>query len=175
MSTLKKKYTNVIRKALIEKKLYKNVMQVPKLTKIVINRGLGESSSNSKAIEISLESLYAISGQKPITTKVREGQIIGCKVTLRSDRMYDFLTKFTSVCLPRIRDFRGLPVTGFDGRGNYTLGIKEELIFPEIAPEKMDKIRGFDISFVTTAETDFEAYELLKEFGMLFRSELKKK
>lgn len=184
MSTLKKRYTDVIRKKMIDEDRYKNVMQVPKLVKIIINRGLGEATANSKAVDLSLETLYAISGQKPVATKakksisnfkLRQGQIIGCKVTLRSDRMYDFLTKFINICLPRIRDFRGVPASGFDGRGNYTLGIKEDIIFPEASQEKMDRIRGFDISFVTSAKTDYEAFLLLKEFGMPFRTELKKK
>lgn len=184
MSTLKKRYTDVIRKKMIDEDRYQNVMQVPKLVKIIINRGLGEATANSKAVDLSLETLYAISGQKPVATKakksisnfkLRQGQVIGCKVTLRSDRMYDFLTKFVNICLPRIRDFRGVPASGFDGRGNYTLGIKEDIIFPEASQEKMDRIRGFDISFVTSAKTDYEAFLLLKEFGMPFRTELKKK
>lgn len=157
---------------------YVNVMQVPKLEKIVLNMGVGEATQDSKLLERSLEDLETISGQKPIITrakkaisnfKIREGNKIGCKVTLRRWRMYEFLDRLINIDIPRIRDFRGLTDRSFDGRGNYTMGVKEQIIFPEIDYDKIDRIRGLDISIVTTAETDEEAYELLSAFGMPFR------
>jgi len=174
MSTAKKDYEKI--KA-SQKKNYKNDMQIPKIEKIVINRGLGEAISNTKAIETSLDVLLAITGQKPVATrakksvsnfKIRENQIIGAKVTLRSKKMYDFLTKLLKVVLPKIRDFRGLPRNSFDGRGNYTFGIKEDSIFPEVNFD-LDKARGMDITIVTSTESDKEAYVLLEAFGMPFR------
>ncbi len=178
MKDLRDHYEVVVKKHLKEKFSYKNVMETPKLLKVVINRGVGEAVSNSKIVEISVEQLFAISGQKPVITlakksisnfKLREGQAIGCKVTLRSTRMYHFLNKLMNVSLPKIRDFRGVPVNSFDGRGNYTLGIKEDSIFPEITYEKVDKLRGFDITIVTSARSDKEAFELLSALGMPFR------
>ena len=158
---------------------YKNVNQVPKLEKIVINAGLGDVKDNAKSFQIAVDEIKAISGQRPIITKarksvanfkVREGQKIGCKVTLRSTRMYEFMDKLIAVALPRVRDFRGVPGNSFDGRGNYTLGMKEQLIFPEIVYDQVEKTRGFDITFVTTAKTDEEAKELLKQLGMPFKA-----
>lgn len=178
MATLKQYYDTTVRQELSEKYKYGNVMEVPKLVKIVINRGLGEAVSNSKVVESSMDLLLAISGQKPVSTrskksisnfKVRENQIIGCKVTLRSKKMYDFLTKLLNVSLPKIRDFRGLPTGSFDGRGNYTFGIKEDSIFPEVQLDRIDRARGFDITFVTTAKTNEEAFDLLKSLGFPFR------
>ncbi len=183
MSTLKERYQKEVKPKLTKALGYKNVMEVPKLEKIVINRGLGEATGNSKVIEITAETFTLITGQKPILTtaknsisnfKLRENQVIGCKTVLRGDRMYDFMTKLIFLALPRIRDFRGISPHSFDGRGNYTLGIKEDTIFPEIKLEKADKIRGFDITFVTTAKSDEEAYELLKEMGMPFRAKISK-
>jgi len=177
MNRLKEKYLNEIVPSLQTKFKYKNPMQVPKLEKIVINMGVGEAKENPKAIEAAVNDLSVISGQKPIITKakksvaafkVREGMTIGCKVTLRGRRMYEFADKLFNVTLPRVRDFRGVPGNSFDGRGNYTLGIKEQLIFPEIVYDEIDKIRGMDITFVTTAQTDEEAKELLGQLGMPF-------
>jgi len=179
MSTLKQRYQKEVKPKLAKDLGYKNVMEVPKLEKIVINRGLGEAIGNSKAIELTAETVALITGQKPVLTtakksisnfKVRENQVIGCKAVLRGDKMYDFLTKLIYLALPRIRDFRGISPNAFDGRGNYTLGIKEDTIFPEIKIDKADKIRGFDITFVTTAKSDGEAYQLLKEMGLPFRA-----
>jgi large subunit ribosomal protein L5 len=178
MSTLKKRYDQHVKKQMMEKYSYGNVMEVPKLLKIVLNRGMGEATTNSKAVEASMEQLLAISGQKPIATKakksisnfkLRENQIIGCKVTLRSDKMFDFLTKLINIALPKIRDFRGVPLNSFDGKGNYTLGIKEDSIFPEVHLEKLDRVRGYDITFVTSAKNDKEAFDLLKFMGLPFR------
>lgn len=178
MTTLKDKYKNEISKDLMAKNGYDNVMKIPRLEKIVINRGLGEATSNSKVVEYAYEQLLYITGQKPVKCrakksvsnfKLREGQFIGCKVTLRSKKMYDFLSKLVNVVLPKIRDFRGIPKNSFDGRGNYTLGIKEDAIFPEFSADKIDRPRGFDITFVTSAATDKEAYDLLAAFGMPFR------
>ncbi len=175
---LKTKYQDDIVKALMEKYKYSSIMEVPKLEKIVINRGLGEAVGNSKLVEYTADQFKAITGQKPILTKakkaisnfkIREDQIIGCKVTLRSKKMYDFLTKLLNVAIPKIRDFRGVSRTAFDGRGNYTLGLKEDIIFPEIKYDTIDRSRGFDITFVTTAKTNEEAYELLALLGMPFR------
>ena len=177
-STLEKKYKTEIKSTLKESLKLDNIMQVPELTKIVINRGAGEAVGNSKVIESSMKALHSLSGQKPVITraknsisnfKIREGQAIGCKVTLRGSMMYDFFTKFINVVLPQIKDFRGVSEKSFDGRGNYTLGIKDETIFPEVNPETIDRIRGFDITFVTTANNDDDAYALLKAFNVPFR------
>ncbi|MFS8523351.1 MAG: 50S ribosomal protein L5 [Limnochordales bacterium] len=179
MSRLKEKYVNEVVPALMERFGYKSVMQVPRLEKIVLNMGVGEAVQNPKALESAMEDLALISGQKPAVTrakksvaafKIREGMAIGCKVTLRGDRMYDFLYKLINVGLPRIRDFRGVSPGSFDGRGNYSLGIREQLIFPEIRYDKVDKVRGLDVIIVTTAETDEEAMALLSELGMPFRA-----
>ncbi len=175
---LKARYDAEIVPALVKQFNYTTVMQAPRLEKIVINVGVGEATSNEKALEDAVRDLTTISGQKPIITKakksiatfkVREGQSIGCKVTLRGTRMYEFLDKLVSISLPRVRDFRGVSKNAFDGHGNYTLGIKEQLIFPEIDYDKVSKIRGMDIVIVTTANTDEEAYALLKEIGMPFK------
>ena len=177
MNRLQERYTNEITKNLMKKFGYKSTMQIPKMEKIVINMGVGDAVNNSKFLEEAVEELTLISGQKPIVTtakksiagfKVREGQAIGCKVTLRSERMYEFLDKLVSISLPRVRDFRGVPKNSFDGRGNYTLGVKEQLIFPEIDFDKVAKLRGMDIVFVTTAKTDEEGRALLTELGMPF-------
>lgn len=178
METLKEKYVKEIVPSLKEKFNYKSIMQVPKLEKIVINMGVGDGAHDSKYIEAAVKELEVIAGQKPIITKakksiagfkLREGQTIGCKVTLRSDNMYIFLEKLVSIALPRVRDFRGISKGSFDGRGNYTLGIKEQLVFPEVDYDKVIKVRGLDIVFVTTANTNEEALELLKEFGLPFK------
>lgn len=177
MNRLQERYTNEITKNLMKKFGYKSTMQIPKMEKIVINIGVGDAVNNSKFLEEAVEELTLISGQKPIVTtakksiagfQVREGQAIGCKVTLRSERMYEFLDKLVSISLPRVRDFRGVPKNSFDGRGNYTLGVKEQLIFPEIDFDKVAKLRGMDIVFVTTAKTDEEGRALLTELGMPF-------
>ena len=176
-SRLKETYTNEIVDAMVKKFGYKNVMQVPKLEKIVINMGIGEAKENVKILEAAMKDLEIISGQKPVQTKakksvanfkIREGMPIGCKVTLRGDKMYEFVDRLVNLALPRVRDFRGVNPDAFDGRGNYSLGIKEQLIFPEIEYDKVDKIRGMDIIFVTTAKTDEEARELLRLFNMPF-------
>jgi len=178
MNRLKEKYLNEVVPSLQNKYSYKSVMEVPKLEKIVINMGVGDATSNSKLIDAAVNDLALISGQKPVVTrarksiagfKVREGQAIGCKVTLRGENMYNFLDKLVSIALPRVRDFRGVNEKAFDGRGNYTLGIKEQLIFSEIEYDNVVKVRGMDIVFVTTAKTNEEAYDLLKELGMPFR------
>ena len=177
MARLKEKYNQEVSKALMEKFGYKNVMQLPKLEKIVLNMGLGEALANSKAMDNAVEDMTIIVGQKPVITrakksiagfKLREGMPIGVKVTLRGERMYEFLDRLISIALPRMRDFRGINPKSFDGRGNYTMGIKEQLIFPEIEYDKVDKIRGMDITVVTSAPTDEEAFELLKQLGMPF-------
>ena len=177
MLRLKEKYDKEIAPAMMERFKYKSVMQIPKLEKVVINMGLGEVKENPKAIEAAVSDLSIITGQKPIVTKakksvaafkVREGMNIGCKVTLRSDKMYAFVDKLLNVGLPRIRDFHGVSPNSFDGRGNYAMGIKEQLIFPEIEYDKIDKVRGMDVIFVTTAKTDEEARELLRLMGMPF-------
>ena len=177
MNRLKERYENEITKSLMTKFNYSSVMQVPAMEKIVINIGVGDSVSNSKLLDEAVEELTLISGQKPVITrakksiagfKLREGMPIGCKVTLRGERMYEFLDKLISISLPRVRDFRGVPKNSFDGRGNYTLGVKEQLIFPEINFDKVNKIRGMDIVFVTTAKTDEEGHELLAQLGMPF-------
>jgi large subunit ribosomal protein L5 len=171
-------YKNEVVPALMSKFQYKSIMQVPKLEKIVINMGLGEAVANPKILDSAVQDLQAISGQKPVVTKakksiagfkIREGMPIGAKVTLRGDRMYYFLDKLFNIALPRVRDFRGISPKSFDGRGNYTLGLKEQLIFPEIEYDKVDKVRGMDIVFVTTAKTDEEAREFLRLMGAPFR------
>ena len=177
MSRLKEQYQNEIVDAMIKKFGYKNIMEVPKLDKIVVNMGVGEAVGNSKALESAVADMTQIAGQKPVITKakksiaafkVRQGMPLGAKVTLRGDRMYYFLDKLMNLALPRVRDFRGVSATAFDGRGNYALGLKEQLIFPEIEYDKIDKVRGMDIIIVTTAKTDEEARELLKLLGMPF-------
>ena len=177
MSKLKDQYNNEIVDALIKKFGYKNRMQVPKLDKIVVNMGVGEAKENAKVLEAAVKDLETITGQKAILTKaknsianfkIREGMPIGCKVTLRGERMYEFLDRLVNLALPRVRDFRGVNPNSFDGRGNYALGIKEQIIFPEIEYDKIDKVRGMDIIFVTTAKTDEEAKELLTQFNMPF-------
>ncbi|SHI77848.1 50S ribosomal protein L5 [Lutispora thermophila] len=177
MARLKDKYVNEVAPALMQKFQYKNVMQTPKLEKVVINMGLGNTKDNAKALDAAVSELALIAGQKPIVIKakksvaafkVRKGMNIGAKVTLRGDRMYEFVDKLFNVALPRVRDFRGVSTKSFDGRGNYALGVKEQLIFPEIDYDKVDQIRGMDIIFVTTAETDEEARELLRLLGMPF-------
>ena len=177
MERLQEKYKNEVVKAMTEKFGYKNIMQLPKLEKVIINMGVGESVQNPKALDAAVADLTLISGQKPLLTrakkslaawKLRQGMPIGCKVTLRGNRMYQFLDKFMNVALPRVRDFRGVSKNAFDGRGNYAVGLKEQLIFPEIDYDKIDKIRGMNIVIVTTAKTDEEARELLKLLGMPF-------
>lgn len=177
MSRLKEMYLNEIMDKMQKKFEYQNVMQVPKLDKIVINMGVGEAKENAKILETAVKDLETITGQKAVVTrakhsvanfKLREGQPIGCKVTLRGDKMYEFLDRLVNLALPRVRDFRGVNPNAFDGRGNYALGIKEQIIFPEIEYDKVDKVRGMDIIFVTTANTDEEARELLTLFNMPF-------
>lgn len=177
MSRLKDMYKNEIIDAMIKKFEYKNVMEVPKLEKIIINMGVGEAKENAKILESAMKDLEIISGQKPVMTrakksvanfKIREGMPIGCKVTLRGEKMYEFADRLINLALPRVRDFRGVNPNAFDGRGNYALGIKEQLIFPEIEYDKIDKIRGMDVIFVTTAKTDEESRELLRLFNMPF-------
>ena len=175
MSRLKEMYSNEIKDAMMKKFGYKNVMQIPKLDKIVINMGVGEARENAKVLDAAVKDLETITGQKAVITrakksvanfKLREGMPIGCKVTLRGERMYEFADRLINLALPRVRDFRGVNGDAFDGRGNYALGIKEQIIFPEIEYDKVDKVRGMDIIFVTTAKTDEEARELLRLFGM---------
>lgn len=177
MARLQEKYEKEIIPAMIEKFGYKNIMEVPKLEKIVLNMGVGEAKENQKVLESAVNDLTLIAGQKPVLTrskksianfKLRENMAIGCKVTLRRARMYEFADKLMSIALPRVRDFRGVSSKAFDGRGNYSLGIKEQLIFPEMEYDKIDKLRGMDIIFVTTANTDEEARELLRFLGMPF-------
>ena len=177
MSRLKDFYYDEIVDALIKKFGYTNKMQVPKLDKIVLNMGIGEAKENVKILENAAKDMETITGQKPVLTKaknsvanfkIREGQAIGCKVTLRGEKMYEFLDRLVNLALPRVRDFRGVNPNAFDGRGNYALGIKEQIIFPEIEYDKVDKVRGMDIIFVTTAKTDEEARELLTQFNMPF-------
>ncbi|MCR4432178.1 MAG: 50S ribosomal protein L5 [Tepidanaerobacteraceae bacterium] len=179
MSRLKQKYEKEVIPALIKKFNYKNIMQVPRLEKVVINMGISDARENSKAIESATNDLAVITGQRPVVTKakksiaafkLRKGMSIGAKVTLRAEKMYDFLDKLFNINLPRVRDFKGVSPDAFDGRGNYTLGIKEQLIFPEIDYDKIDRVRGMDITIVTTAKTDEEARELLKNLGMPFGS-----
>ena len=178
MSRYKDLYKDQIVDGMIKKFGYKNVMEVPKLDKIVLNMGVGEAKDNAKLLETAVRDMEIITGQKAVVTKaknsvanfkIREGMPIGCKVTLRGEKMYDFLDRLVNLALPRVRDFRGINPNAFDGRGNYALGIKEQIIFPEIEYDKVDKVRGMDIIFVTTAKTDEEARELLRLFGMPFR------
>ena len=177
MSRLKEMYKNEIVDAMVKKFGYKNIMEVPKLDKIVINMGVGEAKDNAKVLESAVKDMETITGQKAVLTraknsvanfKIRERMPIGCKVTLRGEKMYEFLDRLVNLALPRVRDFRGVSANSFDGRGNYALGIKEQLIFPEIEYDKVDKVRGMDIIFVTTAKTDEEARELLTLFNMPF-------
>ena len=177
MSRLKETYLNEIKDAMQKKFEYKNEMQIPKLDKIVINMGVGEAKENRKVLDTAVKYLETITGQKAVVTraknsvanfKLREGQPIGCKVTLRGEKMYEFLDRLVNLALPRVRDFRGVSNNSFDGRGNYTLGVKEQLIFPEIDFDKVNKLRGMDIVFVTTAKTDEEGHELLAQLGMPF-------
>ena len=179
MEKLREQYEKEVVPALMKKFQYKSIMQVPKLDKVVINIGLGDTKENPKSLENAMNDLTQITGQRPMITKakksiaafkLREGANVGCKVTLRSDKMYDFVYKLFNVALPRVRDFRGVSADSFDGRGNYSMGIKEQLIFPEIEDDKIDKLRGMDIIFVTTAETDEEAKELLTLLGMPFKA-----
>ena len=176
-SRLKEMYKNEIVDAMVKKFGYKNVMEVPKLDKIVVNMGVGEAKENAKILESAVSDMEIITGQKAVVTKaknsianfkIREGQSIGCKTTLRGDKMYEFLDRLVNLALPRVRDFRGVNPNSFDGRGNYALGIKEQIIFPEIEYDKVDKVRGMDVIFVTTAKTDEEARELLRLFNMPF-------
>jgi len=178
MNRLKEKYLNEVVPSLKEKHNYKSIMEVPKLEKVVINMGVGDATTNSKLLEAAVEDLTLISGQKPVITKarksiagfkIREGQAIGCKVTLRGDNMYNFIDKLVSIALPRVRDFRGVSPKAFDGKGNYTMGIKEQLIFSEIDYDNVVKVRGMDIVFVTTAKSNEEAYDLLSLLGIPFR------
>ena len=175
MARLKEKYLEEVAPAMMQKFQYKSVMQIPKLEKVVINMGLGDTKDNAKGLDSAVLELGTITGQKPVVTKakksvaafkVRQGMSVGAKVTLRGERMYEFVDKLFNVALPRVRDFRGVSAKAFDGRGNYSIGIKEQLIFPEIEYDKVDKIRGMDVIFVTTAETDEEARELLRLLGM---------
>ena len=177
MTRLHEKYVSDVRPALMEKFGYKNIMEAPKLVKVVVNMGVGEAAQNSKALDGAVQDMTMITGQKPVIAKakksisafkLRENMAIGCKVTLRGERMDYFVDKLFNVSLPRVRDFRGISSKGFDGRGNFTMGLKEQLIFPEIDYDKIDKIRGMDISFVTTAKTDEEARELLRLLGLPF-------
>ena len=177
MSRLKEKYQNEIVDALMKKFGYKNIMEVPKLDKVVINMGVGEAKENAKLLEAAVKDMETITGQKAVLTraknsvanfKIREGMPIGCKVTLRGEKMYEFVDRLINLSLPRVRDFRGVSAYSFDGRGNYALGIKEQLIFPEVEYDKVDKVRGMDVIFVTTANTDEEARELLTLFNMPF-------
>ena len=179
VNRLKKRYIEDGVPALKKHFDYKNVNRIPKLEKIVVNAGIGDAKDNSKSFQIAVEELKSITGQKPLVThakksvanfKLREGQPVGAKVTLRNDRMYEFMDKLISIALPRVRDFRGINGNSFDGRGNYTMGVKEQLIFPEIVYDQVEKTRGFDITFVTSAHTDEEAKELLKLMGMPFKA-----
>ncbi len=178
MSRLREIYNNEIVDAMVKKFGYKNIMEVPKLDKIVLNMGVGEAKENAKVLESAVKDLETITGQKAVLTKaknsianfkIREGMPIGCKVTLRGEKMYEFLDRLVNLALPRVRDFRGVNPNSFDGRGNYALGIKEQLIFPEIEYDKIDKVRGMDVIIVTTAKTDEEARELLRLFNMPFQ------
>ncbi len=178
MSRLKEQYQNEIVDAMMKKFGYKNIMEVPKLNKVVINMGVGEAKDNAKVLESAIADMEKIAGQKAVVCKakrsvanfkLREGMSIGCKVTLRGEKMYEFVDRLINLALPRVRDFRGVNPNAFDGRGNYALGIKEQLIFPEIEYDKVDKVRGMDVIFVTTAKTDEEARELLSQFNMPFK------
>jgi len=175
---VKEKYLKEVVPALMEKFQYKSIMQVPKITKVAINKGIGAATADKKLVDVGVEELTTISGQKAVETiakksvsnfKLREGMPIGARVTLRGDKMYEFIDRLIAVALPRVRDFRGINEKGFDGRGNYTLGVKEQIIFPEISLDKINRISGMDITFVTSANTDEESYELLKALGMPFR------
>jgi len=177
MARLREHYETVVRKALQDQFNYTNPMQIPKLEKIVINMGVGEAAQDAKKMDAAVSEMTAISGQKPVVTraknsiagfKLREGQVVGCKVTLRKERMYEFLDRLVNIALPRVRDFRGISGKSFDGRGNYSMGLKEQIVFPEIDYDKVDTIRGMDIVFVTTAKTNEEAKALLKGFDMPF-------
>ena len=177
MNRLQERYEKEVVPAMMEKFGYKNIMQVPKIEKVVINMGVGEAKDNPKVLESAVSDLQIIAGQKPVLTrakksvanfKIRENMALGCKVTLRKTNMYEFVDKLVSIALPRVRDFRGVSAKAFDGRGNYSLGIKEQLIFPEIEYDKVDKVRGMDIIFVTSANTDEEARELLRFLGLPF-------
>ena len=177
VARLQEKYNNEVVQAMMDKFGYKNIMEVPRLEKIVINMGVGEAKDNSKVLDAAVSDMQLITGQKAVLTraknsvanfKIRENMAIGCKVTLRKEKMFQFADKLMNIALPRVRDFRGVPSKSFDGRGNYALGIKEQLIFPEIEYDKIDKVRGMDIIFVTTAKTDEEARELLRFLGMPF-------
>ena len=177
MSRLREQYENEIKDAMVKKFGYKNAMEIPKLDKIVVNMGVGEAKENAKLLEAAVKDMETITGQKAVTTKaknaianfkIRENMPIGCKVTLRGEKMYEFADRLINLALPRVRDFRGVNPNAFDGRGNYALGIKEQIIFPEIEYDKVDKVRGMDIIFVTTAKTDEEARELLTQFNMPF-------
>ena len=177
MSRLHEQYNNQIKDAMMKKFEYSNIMQVPKLEKIVINMGVGEAKENAKVLDSAVKDLETITGQKVVLTraknsvanfKIREGMPIGCKTTLRGEKMYDFMDRLVNLALPRVRDFRGVSADSFDGRGNYALGVKEQLIFPEIEYDKVEKVRGMDVIVVTTAKTDEEARELLRLFGMPF-------
>ena len=177
MSRLKEQYQNDIIDDMMKKFGYKNILEVPKLEKIVINMGVGEAKENAKILEAAVKDMETITGQKAVITKaknsvanfkIREGMAIGCKTTLRGEKMYEFMDRLVNLALPRVRDFRGVNPNAFDGRGNYALGIKEQLIFPEIEYDKIDKVRGMDVIFVTTAKTDEEARELLTQFNMPF-------
>ena len=179
LNRVRARYVNEVVPYLVKKFNYKNINEVPKLVKITLNTGLGDVKDNAKSIQLAVEELKTISGQKPLTIaarksvanfKVREGMNVGVKVTLRQDRMYDFFDKLVSIALPRVRDFKGVPSKSFDGRGNYAMGVKEQLIFPEIQYDQVEKVRGFDICIVTTANTDEEARELLKAMGMPFKA-----
>ncbi len=178
MNRLQEKYQNNIRQSLVEKFGYTSIMEAPQVNKIVVNMGVGEAVTNTKVLDEAVEEMMQLTGQKPVVTrarksisnfKLREGMPIGCKVTLRGERMYQFLDKLVSIALPRVRDFQGVSKKAFDGRGNYTLGVKEQLIFPEINYDKVNKVRGMDIVIVTTANTDLEAHELLTQLGMPFK------
>ena len=177
MSRLREQYENEIKDAMVKKFGYKNSMEIPKLDKIVVNMGVGEAKENAKVLEAAVKDMETITGQKAVTTKaknaianfkIRENMPIGCKVTLRGEKMYEFADRLINLALPRVRDFRGVNPNAFDGRGNYALGIKEQIIFPEIEYDKVDKVRGMDVIFVTTAKTDEEARELLTQFNMPF-------
>ncbi|WP_427340469.1 50S ribosomal protein L5 [Caloranaerobacter sp. DY30410] len=177
-SRLREKYVNEVVPALMEKFKYKNIMEVPKIEKVVLNMGIGDAKDNPKSLEAAVEELTLIAGQKAVVTrakkaisnfKIRAGMPVGARVTLRGERMYDFLDKFMNIALPRVRDFRGVSSTSFDGRGNYSIGVREQLIFPEIDYDKIDRVRGLDITIVTTAKTDEEAKELLELMGMPFK------
>lgn len=178
MNRLQEKYNNSVRPSLVEKFGYTSIMQAPKVNKIVVNMGVGDAVANTKLLDDAAEEMMQLTGQKPVITrarksianfKLREGMPIGCKVTLRGERMYQFLDKLVSIALPRVRDFQGVSNKAFDGRGNFTLGVKEQLIFPEINYDKVNKVRGMDIVVVTTANTDLEALELLTQLGMPFK------